>query len=127
MMFHYFVFHYVTCPQPHDLPCACGTFKKPVSSIGSVGSLVDFISLSNKSFKSLTCVGKVQCCPESILFQRFDVYFCFPTLNVHPSSKKATRNCAVRHFTSCKKLAVSFLWEREGHEYIFCTKIWQTV
>ena len=47
---------------------------------------IDFISLSNKSFKSLTCVGKVQCCLESILFQRFDIFFCFPTLNVHPSS-----------------------------------------
>ena len=42
MMFHYFGFHFVTCPQPLDLPCACGTFKKPVSSIGSVGSLVRF-------------------------------------------------------------------------------------
>ena len=30
----------MTCPQPLDLPCAFGTFKKPVSSIGSVGSLV---------------------------------------------------------------------------------------
>ena len=40
MMFHYFRFHYVTCPQPLDLPCACDTFKKPVSSIGPVGSLV---------------------------------------------------------------------------------------
>ena len=91
---------------------------------------IDFISLSNKSFKSLTCVGKVQCCLESILFQRFDIYFCFPTLNVHPSSmnwKKATRNCAVWRFISCKKLAVSFPWEREDHEYIFCTKIWQAV
>ena len=47
--------------------------------------LIDFISFSNKSFKSLTCVGKVQCCLESILFQRFDTYFCFPTSNVHPS------------------------------------------
>ena len=27
-------------PQPLDVPCACGTLKKPVSSIGSVGSLV---------------------------------------------------------------------------------------
>ena len=35
---------------------------------------IDFISLSNKSFKNLTCVGKVQCCFESILFQRFDIY-----------------------------------------------------
>ena len=41
MMFHYFGFHYVTCSQPLDVPCACGTFKKPASSIGSVaGSLV---------------------------------------------------------------------------------------
>ena len=40
MMFHYFGFHYVTYPQPLDVLCACGTFKKPVSSIGSVGSLV---------------------------------------------------------------------------------------
>ena len=37
-------------------------------------------------FKNLTGVGKVQCCLESILSQRFDIYFCFPTLNVHPSS-----------------------------------------
>ena len=43
MMFHYFGFHYVTCPQPLDLPCAFGTFKKPVSSIGPVGSLVRLI------------------------------------------------------------------------------------
>ena len=27
-------------PSPLDLPCACGTFKKPMSSVGSVGSLV---------------------------------------------------------------------------------------
>ena len=40
MMFHYFGFHYVTCPQPLDLPCACDTFKKPVPSIGSVESFV---------------------------------------------------------------------------------------
>ena len=40
MMFRYFGFHYVTCSQPLHLPCACGTFKKPVSSIGSVRSLV---------------------------------------------------------------------------------------
>ena len=40
MMLHYFGFHYVTCSQPLDLPCACRTFKKPMSSIGSVGSLV---------------------------------------------------------------------------------------
>ena len=41
MMFHYFGFHYVTCSQPLDMPCACGTFKKPMSSIGSVGYLVE--------------------------------------------------------------------------------------
>ena len=28
-------------PQPLDVPWACGTFKKPVSSIGSAGSLVN--------------------------------------------------------------------------------------
>ena len=58
-----------------------------VDSLKALGLLyfIDFISLSNKSFKSLTCVGKVQCCLESILFQRFDIYFCFPNLNVHPS------------------------------------------
>ena len=56
--------------------------------------LIDFISLCNKSFKSLTCVGKVQCCFESILFQHFDFYFCFPTSNVHPFSYEPTRNCA---------------------------------
>ena len=58
-----------------------------VDSLKAFGQLYffDFISLSNKTFKSLTCVGKVQCL-ESILFQRFDIYFCFPTLNVHPSS-----------------------------------------
>ena len=67
-------------------------FQNTGSSIGrflkALGLLyfIDFISLSNKSFKSLTCVGKVQCCLESILFQCFDIYFCFPTLNVHPSS-----------------------------------------
>ena len=44
------------------------------------------LSLSNKSFKNLTGVGKAQCCLESILSQRFDIYFCFPTLNVHPFS-----------------------------------------
>ena len=33
----------VACSQPLDVPCACGTFKKPVSSIGSVGSLVFFL------------------------------------------------------------------------------------
>ena len=59
-----------------------GRFVKNIRPI----LFIDFISLSNKSFKSLTCVGKVQCCLESILFQRFDIYFCFPTLNVHPSS-----------------------------------------
>ena len=45
-----------------------------------------WLSLSNKYFKNLTGVSKVQCCLEGILFQRFDIYFCFPTLNVHPSS-----------------------------------------
>ena len=58
-----------------------------VDSSKALGLLyfLDFISLFNKSFKSLTSVGKVQCCFESILFQRFDIYFCFPTSNVHPS------------------------------------------
>ena len=58
-----------------------------VDSLKELGLLyfIDLISLSNKSFKSLTCVGKVQCCLERISFQRFDIYFCFPTLNVHPS------------------------------------------
>ena len=45
-----------------------------------------WLSLSNESFKNLTGVGKVQCCLESILSLRFDIYFCFPTLNVHPFS-----------------------------------------
>ena len=45
--------------------------------------LFSFITLTNKSFK--TCVGKVQNCLESILFQYFDIYFCFPILHVHPS------------------------------------------
>ena len=81
-------------------------FQNTGSSIGrfvkALGLLyfLDFISLSNKSFKSLTCVGKFQCCLECILFQRFDIYLCFLTLNVHPSSVK------------CKKLPVSFLWEK---------------
>ena len=59
-----------------------------VDSLKALGLLyfIDFISLSaNKSFESLTCVSKVQCCLESILFQRFNIYSCFPTLNVHPS------------------------------------------
>ena len=54
MMFHYFGFHYVTCPQPLDLPCACGTFKKPMSSIGSKGSLV---LLSSQAFARSRIVG----------------------------------------------------------------------
>ena len=47
------------------------TFDGDVTG-GRLGLLyfIDFISLSNESFKSLTCVGKVQCCLESILFQR---------------------------------------------------------
>ena len=49
-----------------------------------------WLSLSNKSFKNLTGVGKVQCCLESILSQRFDIYFCFPTLN--PSSMNPLEN-----------------------------------
>ena len=59
-----------------------------VDSLKALGPLyfIDFILLFNESFKSLTCVGEVQCCPESILFQCFNIYFCFPTLNVHPSS-----------------------------------------
>ena len=63
-----------------------------VDSLKALGPLyfIDFISLSNKSFKNLTGVGKVQRCLESILFQRFDIYFCFPTLNVHPSLKEGT-------------------------------------
>ena len=47
MMFHYFGFHYVTCPQPLNMPCACGTFKKPMSNIGSVGSLVIYFHSAN--------------------------------------------------------------------------------
>ena len=37
------------------------------------------------------------------------------------------RHCAVRHFMSYKKLAVSFLWEREDNEYIFLVDslIWE--
>ena len=58
-----------------------GIFVKSIRSV-----VLYYLSLSNKSFKKLTGVGKVQCCLESILSQRFDIYFCFPTLNVHPSS-----------------------------------------
>ena len=59
--------------------------------VGSLKALdllyfIDFISLLNKSFKNFTCVGKIQCCLKSMLFQRFDIYFCCPTLNVHPST-----------------------------------------
>ena len=35
-----FFLNRVIFPQPLNLPCACGTFRDPVSSIGSVGSLV---------------------------------------------------------------------------------------
>ena len=54
-----------------------------VDSLKALGLLyfIDFISLSNKSFKDLTCVGKVQRCPESILLQRFDILFLFSYLN----------------------------------------------
>ena len=38
---HHLGFHRVTCPQPLNLPCACGTFRDPVSSTGSVGSVVN--------------------------------------------------------------------------------------
>ena len=61
-----------------------GRFVKSIRPIIDFIYIIDFISLSNKSFKSLTCVGKVQY--YSILFQRFDIYFCFPTINGHPSS-----------------------------------------
>ena len=47
-MFHYFGF-----PQPLDVPYACGTFKKPVSSIGSVGSLVDNIYSSITDYETV--------------------------------------------------------------------------
>ena len=36
MIFRYFGFHCVTCPQPLDLPFSCGAFNDPLSSIGSV-------------------------------------------------------------------------------------------
>ena len=49
------IFHYFDsidpfmCPQLLDLPCSCGTFNDPVSSIGSVGSLV-FNNLQTMSY-----------------------------------------------------------------------------
>ena len=39
MIFHYFGLHLATCHQPLDLPCE---FNDTVSSIRSVGSLVQF-------------------------------------------------------------------------------------
>ena len=53
-VFHYFGVHYVTCPQPLEVPCACGTFKKPVSRIASVGSLVNYLIPSLVQDRSYT-------------------------------------------------------------------------
>ena len=40
--------------QPFDVTYACGTFKKPVSSIGSVGSLVDNIFSSITDYETVS-------------------------------------------------------------------------
>ena len=71
-----------------------------VKSIRPILYFIDFISLSNTSFKSLTCVGNVQCCLESILFQRFDIFFCFLALNVHPLPLKI--NTSVNEDIECQ-------------------------
>ena len=71
-IFHDFGFHRVTFPGPRDLPCACGRFRDPVSSIGSAGSLVHLLRHNQCSYECqgfsydntalhLCCVGDHVC------------------------------------------------------------------
>ena len=54
--------------------CFVHSIAVQIDSVLQLGNLLTFITLSNKSFKSLTYVGKLSFL-ESILFQRFDIYF----------------------------------------------------
>ena len=62
--------------------------RQPIVNVKYSSSVMRFTLIThvcNKSFKNLTCAGKVQRYLESILFQRSDIYFCFSTSHVHPS------------------------------------------
>ena len=78
--------------------------------------LLTFITLSNKPFENLTCVGKLQFSLRVSYsnFLMLFLFFCLTCASRHYEPKEAhSKLCdATFHFISCKKLAITFPSER---------------